>query len=478
MRESKFALGFGAVATETKGKVSNAGFMCKLSGRAKQAVAILAAVIMSVAAMPSVQVSAADVPSSSMTANQRLTIPTTSSIQTTTPTGEPRRLNYALAAQWRAETFAPPLSVADREGFQVSPERVPHWIIPEQRTLEDLENFVPHDFALAIFEEMNAIQAANNNPLWTWNNILAAHSEWRAGFGDDLMARTPDIFPMDTASPVLTITPRGAVLDIHPDNVTAKAVAEEIHSFAMANFFTETVRNEGMSGDRQGMMGVGIDLERGFIAVSMTVVRWWDVIDRSPPIEMVAGGVLHDSPYFFAFFEEYNPFNPVYMLARGRYENLTNEKIDSQIITDWADKMFYLVNEMRVAHGVPPVQRDNSLERAAIATANAGIRGNHTGFDGSTPTNRARREGWTGGSIAENAVGFNAGGNPLADIAVWMISPNHRANILNPRHTHFGGGIGLQGDLLTFLEESHWSIDRNERTPIGASWAIQQFGRR
>ena len=91
-----------------------------------------------------------------------------------------------------------------------------------------------------------------------------------------------------------------------------------------------------------------------------------------------------------------------------------------------------------------PLAHSPALQAAAEAQAqdlNLSGRLGHLGADGSTLSDRLRRAGYTACASAENV----ANGTPdiRSTIALWMDSPEHRANILNPQVTQFGfAGVG------------------------------------
>jgi uncharacterized protein YkwD len=101
----------------------------------------------------------------------------------------------------------------------------------------------------------------------------------------------------------------------------------------------------------------------------------------------------------------------------------------------------------------------------------------HIGSDGSTPEDRARREGWRGGWVMENAGALSF--SPESNIVSWLLSTaGHRENILDPNHTHLGVGIAHEYDLLGHIAETHWSVSPRDRQTIGAFGTILQFGTR
>ena len=71
----------------------------------------------------------------------------------------------------------------------------------------------------------------------------------------------------------------------------------------------------------------------------------------------------------------------------------------------------------------------------------------HVGPGGQTPLARMRASGYIRGARAAFAVGENIAwgtlwlASPRAIVAAWMASPEHRANILNPRFRDTAVGV-------------------------------------
>lgn len=81
----------------------------------------------------------------------------------------------------------------------------------------------------------------------------------------------------------------------------------------------------------------------------------------------------------------------------------------------------------------PALQAAAQLQADDLATAE---RLGHIGADGSTLSERLSRAGFSACASAENVA---AGTSDIrSTIARWMDSPDHRANILDPRMTQFG----------------------------------------
>jgi uncharacterized protein YkwD len=111
-----------------------------------------------------------------------------------------------------------------------------------------------------------------------------------------------------------------------------------------------------------------------------------------------------------------------------------------------------LVNAQRNAAGLPGLLWCPPLERSAQGHADDQAIHNtmtHVGTDNSTLAQRVERAGYHGWSaISENV----AAQWPSADAVMvgWMNSPEHRANILSPDFTYFGGGVGWSANGTTY----------------------------
>lgn len=100
------------------------------------------------------------------------------------------------------------------------------------------------------------------------------------------------------------------------------------------------------------------------------------------------------------------------------------------------------LNANRAANGLPPVQFNRRLGRAAMDHAcdmsNNGFFG-HSGSNGSDIVQRVNATGYRQCLVAENL----AWGYPRSEQIVtgWMNSAGHRANMLHPRVEQFGVAI-------------------------------------
>ncbi len=109
-----------------------------------------------------------------------------------------------------------------------------------------------------------------------------------------------------------------------------------------------------------------------------------------------------------------------------------------------------LVNRARALHGEAPLRANPRLERAAQSHSDSMALENyfdHVGPTGQTPLARMRAAGYIRGS----RIGFEVGENiafgtlwlatPRAIVHAWMMSPGHRANILDPRFRDTAIGV-------------------------------------
>jgi uncharacterized protein YkwD len=121
----------------------------------------------------------------------------------------------------------------------------------------------------------------------------------------------------------------------------------------------------------------------------------------------------------------------------------------SETTYELASTITCLINVERSEAGLVPLAVSAKLRQAAIVHAADMIAHrylDHTGHDGSEPLQRARRAGYlkhvVSFSIGENlADGYGLAGTPASMVNDWMASPEHRANILNPRFRQIGAAV-------------------------------------
>ncbi|WP_334128736.1 CAP domain-containing protein [Sneathiella sp.] len=106
------------------------------------------------------------------------------------------------------------------------------------------------------------------------------------------------------------------------------------------------------------------------------------------------------------------------------------------------EEVIRLLNAARAEAGLAPLDPDERLMQAAVShaayMAETG-RLSHIGREGSRFDERIRIAGYSPTTAAENVA---AGATDPSDaVQLWMESPPHRANILNPVFRHVGIGI-------------------------------------
>lgn len=115
------------------------------------------------------------------------------------------------------------------------------------------------------------------------------------------------------------------------------------------------------------------------------------------------------------------------------------------------------VNAQRAASGLPALQLDRALVKAAQGHAcdNAKRQStSHVSSDGSQLQNRLRRSGYSYAMANENTGrGFETAGQA---VAWWMNSPHHRDNILMQGTQDIGVGIAFSDAPESRL---HWVIN-------------------
>lgn len=115
-------------------------------------------------------------------------------------------------------------------------------------------------------------------------------------------------------------------------------------------------------------------------------------------------------------------------------------------VSDYAKKVFELVNAERANHGIAPLAWSDDL--AAVAYAHSKDMNDrrfmsHNNPDGQTPFDRMKAYGLRYSRAAENIAAGQK--TPQAVMQGWMNSSGHRANILNPELKMLGVGY-YQGD--------------------------------
>jgi uncharacterized protein YkwD len=107
-----------------------------------------------------------------------------------------------------------------------------------------------------------------------------------------------------------------------------------------------------------------------------------------------------------------------------------------------------LINQQRAAAGEAPLRANAALTTAATGNSAEMVALDylsHVSPSGQTPLDRVLAAGYGSPegalSIAENIAALDGPATPAAVVAMWMNSPDHRANILDPVYADSGIGV-------------------------------------
>jgi uncharacterized protein YkwD len=118
-------------------------------------------------------------------------------------------------------------------------------------------------------------------------------------------------------------------------------------------------------------------------------------------------------------------------------------------------RLIEVTNEQRIAAGLVPVSRSVELTASAVAHSDdqaAHKTMGHVGSDGSTLADRVNLTGYHWSELGENvAVGY---ATPDEVMAGWMLSSDHRNNILKPEFAHIGVAVTAADDGTLY-----WTMD-------------------
>jgi uncharacterized protein YkwD len=127
-----------------------------------------------------------------------------------------------------------------------------------------------------------------------------------------------------------------------------------------------------------------------------------------------------------------------------------------------------LINRVRGHYGQQPLRYNVDLRSSATAHSRDMVaKGyfSHYAPGGSSPLARVARTGYTYGAgramVGEN-LGWGIGarnGSPMAVFMSWMRSPEHRANILDPRFRDFGVGVARGAPMGRFGTAGTYTLD-------------------
>jgi uncharacterized protein YkwD len=117
-------------------------------------------------------------------------------------------------------------------------------------------------------------------------------------------------------------------------------------------------------------------------------------------------------------------------------------------LTRIANATLCLVNQERATRGLSLLRAKRPLALAAAAHSRDMVARDyfdHVSPAGVDPLARIRRAGYlrsgSGYSLAENIAAAGGNASPAAIVSMWMNSPGHRDNILNPAYRDTGIGV-------------------------------------
>lgn len=126
----------------------------------------------------------------------------------------------------------------------------------------------------------------------------------------------------------------------------------------------------------------------------------------------------------------------------------------SECAANPAQDLLVELNEARAREGVPPVWPNALLIRAAEAHAQAlaaGTASGHVGADGSDPLERITDAGYLPRAFGENTA--TGSSSPGRIVGAWLVSPGHRAVLLDPSLEEIGLGGVLDTDRPVWVAD-------------------------
>src|SRR5260370_13930070 len=139
-------------------------------------------------------------------------------------------------------------------------------------------------------------------------------------------------------------------------------------------------------------------------------------------------------------------------------------------------QVFQLLLDARQKAGIPAVQWDDHLAEAA--RFHAKVMADHQDL-----SHQLKNEPHLLLRIAATGARFTVAAENIASVGVvedahlgWMLSPGHRANILNPAYTHVGIGVVKRGNQLYIAEDFAHVLPRYSATEFRDS-VVAAFNR-
>jgi uncharacterized protein YkwD len=115
------------------------------------------------------------------------------------------------------------------------------------------------------------------------------------------------------------------------------------------------------------------------------------------------------------------------------------------VLDSFETGVFQKLNQTRAEHGLAPLKLSTRLTSAsAVHTVDMASNGyfDHSSRDGTPFSKRVDQwygsAGYSSWAVGENILWSSPGLTPARAIALWMASPEHRANILSPKWREVG----------------------------------------
>ena len=145
-------------------------------------------------------------------------------------------------------------------------------------------------------------------------------------------------------------------------------------------------------------------------------------------------------------------------IVAGTYDGLRKDSTTVTVVeppnNQWEHEVLTLVNKIRTKNNLGQLAWSNTCESAAETRAEeTKTLYAHTRPDGSSWSTACPAPD-SGGVSGENLAIGNAAVSPATTVALWMASPTHRANILNPDYTKLA--VGFDFDLGSDYK-TYWS---------------------
>ena len=141
----------------------------------------------------------------------------------------------------------------------------------------------------------------------------------------------------------------------------------------------------------------------------------------------------------------------IYINPSNIQNKINNYSSNTQINNNFQAEVVRLVNAERRKRGINAVSISNKLSSAAsLRASEITQKFSHRRPDGRNFISAAESLGYTFSYIGENIA---AGQKSPEDVMnIWMNSPGHRANILNPEYTEIGVGLDYANNIYGL----HW----------------------